>query len=164
MNWDSVGLVALGALALACVALVWFLVRMRSRTRRELEAAHAETARLQEQVDAIERRLAAPAPRQPEVEEWTITGLGRDEEPEPAPTIDRVLFADIVLRETVVRAASLAHGVRRAMAPETRNRVRFEVRREIRRARKQRKADLREARREWESRQRAAMTDDENAA
>ena len=69
-----------------------------------------------------------------------------------------------MLRETVVRAASLAHGVRRALAPETRNRIRFEVKREIRRSRKQRKADLREARRDWEARQRAAMTDDEDAA
>ena len=46
------------------------------------------------------------------------------------------------------------------------NRIRFEVRREIRRSRKQRKADLREARREWEARQRDAdeNTDDEDAA
>ena len=64
----------------------------------------------------------------------------------------------------MVKAASLAHGVRRALAPETRNRIRFEVRREIRRARKQRRADLREARRDWEARQRAGLTDDEDAA
>ena len=40
-------------------------------------------------------------------------------------------------------------------SPETRNRIRFEMRREVKRARKQRRADLREARREWEARQRA---------
>jgi hypothetical protein len=158
-------LVGLGVLALLALVLAIALVRTRSRTRRDLDAAHAETGRLQAQIDEIERRLAAPLVREEAVDEYTITDLGRtDDADEPAAAIDRALFADLVLRETVVRAASLAHGVRRALAPETRNRIRFEVRREIRRSRKQRKADLREARRDWESRQRAAMTDDEDAA
>lgn len=160
--------VALGGLALLAIVLGIALLRLRARTGRELHAAHAEAAGLRARLDEIERRIAAPQPRA-EAEtgsaEYTITDLGRPEDPDAAPpTIDRALFADLVLRETVVKAGSLAHGVRRALAPEARNRIRFEVRREIRRARKQRKADLREARRDWESRQRAAMTDDENAA
>ncbi len=56
------------------------------------------------------------------------------------------------------------HGVRAALAPETRNRIRFEVRREVKRARKQRRADTRQARRELASRQRAALARDEDAA
>ena len=68
-----------------------------------------------------------------------------------------------MLRETVVQAASLFHGVRRALSPENRNRIRFEMRREVKRSRKQRRADLREARRDWEARQRAAMVDDQVA-
>jgi len=159
-------LVALGGLALLAIVLVIALLRLRARTGRELHAEHAEAAGLRARLDEIERRISAPEPRaEAGSTEYTITDLGRPEEPEAAPpTIDRALFADLVLRETVVKAGSLAHGVRRALAPEVRNRIRFEVRREIRRARKQRKADLREARRDWESRQRAAMTDDENAA
>ncbi len=158
-------LVGLGVVALLALVLAVSLVRTRSRTRRELDAAHAETGRLQAQIDEIERRLAAPVVSEHPIDEYTITDLGRpDDADEPAPPIDRALFADLVLRETVVRAASLAHGVRRALAPEARNRIRFEVKREIRRSRKQRKADLREARRDWEARQRAAMTDDEDAA
>jgi hypothetical protein len=158
-------LVGLGVLALLALVLAVALVRTRSRTRRELDAAHAETGRLQAQIDEIHRRLAAPTVREHPVPEYTITDIGRTHDAdEPPPTIDRALFADLVLRETVVRAASLAHGVRRALAPETRNRIRFEVKREVRRSRKQRKADLREARRDWESRQRAAMPDDEDAA
>ena len=78
--------------------------------------------------------------------------------------MDRALFADLVLRETVVKAAGLAHGVRRAWAPETRNRIRFEMKREVKRARKQRRADIKEARREWAARQRADMSDGEDAA
>jgi hypothetical protein len=156
------------------------LLRLRARTGRELRTAHAESASLQARIDEIERRLTAPEHASDrrlshDPAEYTITDLGRPR-PEPdaeQPPIDRALFADLVLRETVVMAASFAHGVRRALAPEARNRVRFEVRREIRRSRKQRKADLREARRAWEARQREEMgdtdsvaddTDDEHAA
>lgn len=77
----------------------------------------------------------------------------------PPARIDGRLFADIVLRETVVKAAALTHGVRRALAPEVIWRVRGEVRRELKRARRQRKADLKTARREFESRRRAQMGD-----
>ena len=50
-----------------------------------------------------------------------------------------------------------AAGLRRALAPEVRNRIRFEMKREVKRSRKQRKADMKQARREWEARQRAAI-------
>lgn len=167
----GLGLLALLALALALVSVA--LVRVRSRTRRELAAARAETAALRADLEQIERLLAGSTPRRPrEPEEFTITRLGETASPDPVPstspstTVDRALFADLVLRETVVRAASLAHGVRRALSPESRNRVRFEVGREIKRSRKQRRADTRQAVREWEARQRAAGdgADGESAA
>lgn len=171
---DPSVLVAGGVLLLLCVVLAIALVRLRGRTRAELATARAETEALRRQIAEIERVLtAAPRPERPAPrvqETYTITGVGgpaaaASTEPttEPttgqAPRIDQALFADLVLRETVVRAASLAHGVRRALAPEVRNRVRFEVKREVRRARKQRRADLKEARREWEARQRASLDD-----
>ena len=46
-------------------------------------------------------------------------------------------------KETVVQTASLLHGLRRALSPETRNRIWFEMRREVKRSRKQRRAELR---------------------
>ena len=169
---DSVVLAALGVLALLALALTVALLRTRTRTRRELDAARAEAAGLRAQVEEIQRTLAAPRVRP--AREYTITDLGgappADEAARPgravapAPRIDQALFADLVLRETVVKAASLGHGVRRALSPESRNRIRFAVRREVRRSRKQRRADLREARRDWEARQRSALTDDEDAA
>ncbi len=73
-------------------------------------------------------------------------------EPVPARVVPAPLFADLVLRESVVQAASLAAGVRRALAPQTRARIRVEMRQEVRRARKQRRTDLRAARRDWEAR------------
>jgi hypothetical protein len=162
---DSVVLAALGVLAVLVVALTLALLRTRARTRRELDAARAESARLRAQVEEIERTLTAarPVTARPEAE-YTITELGSPAEPAAPARIDQALFADLVLREAVVKAAALAHGVRRALSPESRNRVGFEVRREIRRSRKQRRSDLREARRDWETRQRAGLTDDEDAA
>lgn len=96
-----------------------------------------------------------------------ITGLGAADPAGaplgagPAGDVDPVrvegrLFADLVLRESLVKAAALAHGVRRGLAPESRNRIRFEVRREVRRSRRERRADVRRARREHDARQRAA--------
>lgn len=70
--------------------------------------------------------------------------------------IEGSLFADLVLRETVVKGASFVHGVRRALAPETRNRIRFEMRQEVKRSRKQRRTDRKAARRHLADQQRAA--------
>lgn len=153
---------ALGVLLLLGIGLLVSIARTRSRTVAALEAAHTEAAALQTQVDAIERRLAQPPPAAPREEpDYVITHLGEertDPDPVPAvavPTVSGPLFADLVLRESVVQAASLAAGLRRALAPEMRHKIRFEMRREVKRARKQRRADLRDARRAWEAQQRA---------
>ena len=143
-----------GVLALVALGLAVGLLRARSRTERVLADGQAEIAVLRDQVAALERRLDRPTV--PPEASFVITDLGREAavdeseiESQAAPTIGSALFADLVLRETVVKAVSLAHGVRRALDPETRNRIRFEMRREVKRARKQRKVDTREARREW---------------
>src|SRR5262245_60438428 len=79
--------------------------------------------------------------------EYVITRVGEPEpEAEPVPTVPAPVFADLVLKETVVQTASLFHGLRRALAPETRNRIRFHMRQEVKRSRKQRRAELREIR------------------
>ncbi len=169
----------LGALVLLALVLGVALLRVRNRTERELQTAHAEAAALRAQMEEIERRLAVPAHRtggrDADQPDFVITHLGdvpRLPRHSAAAAVDddghgRVeptLFADLVLRETVVKAASLAHGLRIALAPESRNRIRFEVRREVRRARKQRRSELKEARRDWEARQRARLADDGDAA
>lgn len=152
---DWIGAAVAGVLALVALALGVALLRARSRTDRELDAARAETAEIKAQLEALEARISRPDPSRSAPEaEFVITGLGQPEV-DPAPKIETTLFADIVLRETVVKAASLAHGVRRALDPETRHRIRYEMGREVKRARKQRRVDTRQARREWQARQRA---------
>ena len=168
-EWSVPVWVAAGALAaVALIAVMSGLLfaralrRVRRATGEELERTRAEAALLQAQVDEIERRLATPV--SVEEHEYVITRLGEEtpiEAPEPAPVVPGPLFADLVLRESVVQAASLAAGLRRALAPEMRNRIRFEMKREVKRARKQRRADLRQARREWEARQRSDAASDE---
>ena len=165
MPWWAVAAVAAGLL-LVVLMLAIVTVRGRRRVARRLDAAHADAEALRVQVEEIRRRIEeTPAVRAEQ--EYVITGLGGFETGAGAPsstpveTVPAPMFADIVLRETVVQAASLAAGLRRALSPEVRNRIRFEMRREVKRARKQRRADLRQARREWEARQRAGVDLDE---
>lgn len=154
-----------GVLTLLVVGVAALAVRL-SRRVGDLEARLAASSdpdrssqgRLTDQKWSLD--APSPAPAAPD---YVITHLGEAEtqpEVEAAPTLPAGQFADVVLRETVIKSASLFHGVRRALSPENRNRIRFEMRREVKRSRKQRRADLREARREWEARQRAAMVSD----
>jgi hypothetical protein len=146
------------AAVVAAVVAVLALVALR-RTRRE---AARESAALRERLDALESGLARhdarPAVRTEQ--EYVITHVGEPEPAAAAPPVPVRLtapaFADAVLRETVVQTASLVHGVRRALAPETRHRIRFEMRREVKRSRKERKVEVREALREYRARHRAA--------
>lgn len=157
--WLAVLVLAVAAL-LGVLGLV-AMVRLRRRVDRELHRAGAELASLRQQLDEVERRHVAPSQVVDADGEFVITSLvGEPTEgpgPTPTPTVDARLFGDIVLREAVVQAASWAHGVRRALTPESRNRIRFEMKREVKRSRKQRRADVRQARREWEDRQRAGI-------
>jgi hypothetical protein len=163
----AVAAAAAGLLVLVALLTV-LTVRSRRGIARRLDAAHAEADALRLQVEEIQRIVTAPAAVRTE-QEFVITDMGEGgfeaRSARTSTTVDTVpapLFADIVLRETVVQAAALAAGLRRALAPEVRNRIRFEMRREVKRARKQRRADLREARRDWEARQRAGIPLDED--
>ncbi|MFW6774740.1 hypothetical protein ACOACO_10680 [Nocardioides sp. CPCC 205120] len=174
----------LAALAVVVVLTV-VVLRRQARTRAELAAARADAAELRAQVAAVERRAAerdrvaadasrrevVPAGRRRPAPDYVITRLGAEpgdgaagapsgaaaprRTVEVAGRVDGRLFADLVLRETLVRAAAVTYGVRRALAPETRNRVRFEVRREVKRSRRARRAELKQARRDLHARQRA---------
>jgi hypothetical protein len=109
--------------------------------------------------DPFENDRPSPRGHDDEDREYVITRVGNEAEAEPAPTVESKLFADIVLRESVVKAASWAYAVRRGLSPANRNRIRFEMRREVKRVRKNRKAEEREAIRQYRARRRAAVRD-----
>jgi hypothetical protein len=159
-------------LAAACaltsvVALAAVLLAARAQRR----ASHAESlaAVLAERVAALESPAAeAPAPVGDETATFVITHVDERDPVEGrvpvAAEIDGRLFADIVARETVIKAASWTHGLRRALSPESRNRIRFQVRQETRRAGRERKAELKQALREYRARERAAVGSGEDVA
>ena len=96
---------------------------------------------------------AQPPVADDDLSTYVITGV-----PVARP-IDGRLFVDIVARESVVKAASWTHGLRRALSPENRNRIRFEVRQETRRAARERRAETKRALRDLRARERAVVTD-----
>jgi hypothetical protein len=113
--------------------------------------------------EPLVEEVAQPSRDHGDADEFVITRLGVEPESDQVPTVEPRLFADLVLRESVVKAAALAYGVRRGLAPANRNRIWFEMRREVKRARKERKAEEREAIREWRARQRAAVQEESAA-
>jgi hypothetical protein len=127
--------------------------RARARLEDQLTASREELAAVQKRLDGLARRLDPPSPR-PTPQEFVITTAGlpeaRPDDATPLAT-DRQLttreFVSVALGESLVTVASFGYGVRRALSPENRNRIAFEMRREVRRARKQRRADLKEAKR-----------------
>jgi hypothetical protein len=162
---DQAVLLALGGLSLVCVVLIVAVVRLRataSRSAADLAFLHARLGELEAQAAAMARPGPTTVPAAAPVD-FVITDLGREPLPEPVH-LDGPAFADIVLKETVVKAASFAHGVRRGLAPATRNRIRFEMKQEVRRARKQRRADLKAARRDLHAQQRVALDVDTEKA
>lgn len=160
-----VAVIALAVVAVAAIIAALVAVAALRRSRVSLAEAHqqraqaaSESVALHDRVDQLERRLARPTAPQ----EFVITHLGEDDDAralaeisETRVTLTAPAFADAVLRETAVHTVALLHGVRRALAPETRHRIRFEMKREIKRSRKARKVELRTALREHRARQRA---------
>ena len=155
--WAAVA-VALGVVLLlvAVVALLASARRERRVHREQLAEVGAGTEALATRVRELERR-GARAPEATASDErpgYVITALDAEQDGAaptrgPVPALPAPLFADAVLRESVVQAASLAAGVRRAMAPASRHRSGFEMRREVKRARRRRRHEQRAARRSW---------------
>jgi hypothetical protein len=148
---------------LVVVVLAVLLARALSGRRRledSLAASREELVAVQRRLDSLARRVE-PRPVVAETE-YVITTAG---EPDPdlpvaatpvAPVSARQ-FASVAAGESLVRLVSLGHGVRRALSAENRNRIGFEMRREVRRSRKQRKREVKQARRHLRE---TAMTED----
>ena len=147
---------AVVSLLLAC-ALV---LRSRTMSRRELavalSAAQSETAELRRRLDSLSEQLerqSSAVIRADDPAHVIITDAGV---PRRDPTVaDRVVLSATV-GEPLVKVVAFGHGVRRALSAESRNKIWFEMRREVRRARKQRRREMKDAWRRMQAEDRAA--------
>lgn len=157
MTSEQVWLAVAGAVALAALLLAVLAAR-RARRAESLVSVLAERVALLES-PAADAPLPVVDHAGPD-SAYLITRMDEssvhDGHVPVAVPIDGRLFADIVARETVVKAASWTAGLRRALAPETRNRIRFHVRQETRQAGRERRAETKQALREFRARERAA--------
>lgn len=161
---DAASVVTLGAgavvVVLALGAGLVALVRGRRRVERRLTESLAEVQSLRERVDDLcrqmDRRSASDSDTEPDrPREFVITSLpdavaartlavpGK-----PGASLSAGQFTTVALSESLVRVVAVGYGVRRALSPESRNRIRFAMRQEVRRSRRQRRRDLKEAKRQ----------------
>jgi hypothetical protein len=146
----------IAAVLLVLAALLVVLLRSRAESRRELALAVAETAELRRRLDALSEQLqrAADTDRERAGESaYVITDAGQARPEHNVP--DRMVLSASI-GEPLVKAVSFGHGLRRAMSAESRNRIWFEVRREVRRARKQRRRETKQAWRRMQAEERTA--------
>lgn len=151
---DTTPLILAAALALLLVGAGVAWRRDRSRLRTELTRAQTQTDELRERLDTCVRdlehvtRTVADEPGT-----YLITDAGIEK---AAPHVPDRLVLSATLGEPLVKVVALGHGLARALSAESRNKIRFEMRREVRRARKQRRRDMKEAWRQRRGEQRSA--------
>ena len=157
---DSPVLIAGAAGALLLLLCVPMLVlRKRSVSRRQLATAlaeaQAETAELRRRLDVLTEKLEHQSSSMIRVDDpaYVITDAG---EPRPEPNVADALVLSATVGEPLVKVVAFGHGVRRALSAESRNRIWFEMRREVRRARKQRRREMKDAWRRMQAEERAA--------
>jgi hypothetical protein len=155
-------LVAGAALVLLVLVGVLVLVARGRSSRRALGAALAEaqveTAELRARLDRITEQLEHQSSTMIRMDDpaFVITDAGRPATRADVP--DRVVLSAAV-GEPLVKVVAFGHGVRRALSPESRNRIWFEMRREVRRARKQRRREMKDAWRRVQAQERGAQDD-----
>lgn len=150
-----------GAVAALLVVALLGLVRRRHRTRTGLEAmldaAQRESddlrARLEELTALL--TLVAPEQRPDESATYLITDAGTRSVETAVPVPDRLVLTATV-GAPLVKAAAFGHGLRRALSAESRNRIWFEMRREVRASRKRRRQLLKQHQRQLQAEDRAA--------
>ena len=156
------------AVVVAVVVAVLVSRASRRRVQAQLDAARADVEALAARLDDLATSDTTHQPV-PEPREFVITSLpdgtvprhAAGTRPETGPEVDSEVealprvtthltagqFASVAAGESLVRVLSFGYGVRRALSAENRNRIRFEMRREVKSARRQRRRDLKEAKR-----------------
>jgi hypothetical protein len=179
---NSASLVVLGGISTLSLVLLGVVlaasISHRRRTREELAASRADVEKLRARLDGLTRDLerarrrpagASVVPRT----EYVITGVSTGSTGGLGSTggmgsRDRVGSADSLvlsaaLGEPLVKLVAFGYGVRRALSAESRNRIAFEMRREVRRSRKQRRRQEKEAVRAARAAEREALAEGDAA-
>ena len=162
---------AAGAAAMLLLVVVLAVTRRR-RSRQDLEAmlaaAQRESDLLRGRLEELTARAmprpadrpAAPARSVEEQADFVITHVGEPEPETAAPTrgiaVPDRLVLSATLGEPLVKVAALSHGVRRALSAESRNRIWFEMRREVRASRRRRRLLRKRLERDYRARVRAS--------
>lgn len=157
--------VILAALGGACAALLAVgliaVLRRRNRTRADLEAmllaAQHEADDLRSRLEELTALLTLAPDRTEQA--YVITDAGRPQRL-AVPGEDQIQVPDrlvlsATMGEPLVKVAAFGHGVRRALSPESRNRIWFEMRKEVRAARKRRRQLLKQYQRDIRAADRA---------
>jgi hypothetical protein len=172
MLWTSAVLAVV--LVAGLVAAVVATLAGRRRVEAELRAARVEIAVLTRRLEEVSS-ASAGRPSGESAPPHDVVGAGRflitslvDEPPAgPGTPVDPTgaplpvhRFLSVAAAESLVRLVSLGYGVQRALSPTNRNRIRFEMRQEVRRSRRRRRDEVKEARRLVRARQAGLAQDD----
>lgn len=143
------------AVLLVLAGLLAVVLRSRAESRRALAAAVAETEALRRRLDSLAEQLERAHLTELERAEaaYVITDAGQTR---PEPTVPDRLVLSATVGEPLVKVVSFGYGVRRALSAESRNRIWFEMSREVRRSRKQRRREMKEAWRRARAEERAS--------
>jgi hypothetical protein len=164
MGSDIGGVIAAalgGALVTLLAVGLITLVRRRNRTRADLEAmliaSQHEADDLRARLDELTALLTVAPGREEPAYLITDAGVARrtDVAPEDQVQVPDRLVLSATMGEPLVKVAALGHGLRRALSPESRNRIWFEMRREVRAARKRRRQLLKQYQRDVRAAERA---------
>ena len=147
--------VAGAAAMLLLVAVVLLVTRRRRPAARDLaaqlEEARQETEALRLRLDELTRPVVVSAVAEQERADFVITHVGEPDDPATAAVPDRLVLSATV-GVPLVKAAAFSHGVRRALSAESRNRIWFEMRREVRASRRRRRQLRKHLEREYRAR------------
>jgi hypothetical protein len=150
--WAALGATAALLLVLVGVGLVLVIGGRRADVREQaaLASARADVAALSARLEELSAELAASRgaalPTPPQVEYVITTAGDHSVEGEDLPRVPDRAVLSATLGEPLVKLAAFGYGLRKALSGETRNRIAFEMRREVKRTRKERRRAARRTR------------------
>jgi hypothetical protein len=149
--WAAFGGTAVLFLVLSGVVLGALLGarRLRAREQQVLDSARADVEALRAQVEELSAALAVnqgAAAVVPPAVEYVITTAGGEAGRGDLPQVPDRAVLSVTLGEPLVKLAAFGYGLRKALSAESRNRIAFEMRREVKRTRKERRRGARRSR------------------